>query len=424
MKYVGLALALVSLAPTALAHTHLSCVQYADGGACSIDSRKTSWGGYNVAPRWNGVGTPVCEPTTNQAAGTIAPGGVLKLMWPARNHAVNNQSPNTVKAFLAPGFGTPDISAFTEICTGPYINCGNGPNVDTGGDGTPCTLDCTIPATQAAGDYTLLWDWDWTQNDGNHYTSCADISVGGSPANPGPPPVDTPTTSGDTTTTAPTAPTATGTITPAVTSPPTTGGTGTKCTTGVDICKSVENTLTGNKLTVVNKPTEVPMSGTFPLEATYSAETESVIILDILDASVDPWNFHGQAWELVTPGKGHATLPVVLNPPLTAGKSYTIKAFIVEKSKWLAPGGGFATGFADAWKDALYDNDPEKGGLGFDTVVAGTCLKVQCANGVTSVAGGGGGSTGNSMTSAAGRLSMSASWLYVALTILFALAVY
>jgi len=129
--------------------------------------------------------------------GTLSAGSTFKVQWMARNHAVNNQNPRTVKVFMSP---TPIASGQTadftssqmmqnQLCEGPFINCGKGAGVDTTGDNVPCTLSCTIPSNTPKGTYTLWWYWDWTVNDGSIYATCADVQVSSDIVAPPPPQV-------------------------------------------------------------------------------------------------------------------------------------------------------------------------------------------------------------------------------------------
>lgn len=54
------------------------------------------------------------------------------------------------------------------------MNCPSG-----NGDMVPCYLTCTMPTDISSGNYTMMWYWDWTVNDGNIYSTCADIVVSG-----------------------------------------------------------------------------------------------------------------------------------------------------------------------------------------------------------------------------------------------------
>ena len=77
------------------------------------------------------------------------------------------------------GNSDPSGSTFKEkkICEGPYINCPNG-----NGDSNQCYLECNVPNVED-GDYTIWWYWDWTVNDGNIYTTCADVTIKGGTGN-------------------------------------------------------------------------------------------------------------------------------------------------------------------------------------------------------------------------------------------------
>jgi len=141
-------------------------------------------------PEARGVSNLATKYSTANPMGQLSSGQQFTIQWFARNHAVANQSPRVVKMYLSPAIQngqTADASwnSFQEnmFCTGPYINCGNGPNVDTQGDTTPCTLTCNLPSL-SNGIYTMLWHWNWTQNDGSNYMTCADIQVGGSAVTP------------------------------------------------------------------------------------------------------------------------------------------------------------------------------------------------------------------------------------------------
>ena len=83
--------------------------------------------------------------------------------------------------------GTSDPSGATfkqqKICEGSYISCPDG-----NGDANQCYLQCTVPNVEA-GDYTVWWYWDWSVNDGNIYTTCADVTIssgGGAVSTTGP----------------------------------------------------------------------------------------------------------------------------------------------------------------------------------------------------------------------------------------------
>eukprot|EP01118_Nematostelium_gracile_P003963 TRINITY_DN1470_c0_g1_i1.p1 TRINITY_DN1470_c0_g1~~TRINITY_DN1470_c0_g1_i1.p1 ORF type:complete len:242 (-),score=54.27 TRINITY_DN1470_c0_g1_i1:53-724(-) len=120
---------------------------------------------------------------TGSPMGTLESGQKFTVQWMARNHAVANQSPRVVRMHISPihKAGQTEDYSWAEFqknnfCTGPFTNCGKGPNVDTTGDEVPCTLECTVPTLQA-GNYTLHWYWDWRQNDGKEYMTCADFKV-------------------------------------------------------------------------------------------------------------------------------------------------------------------------------------------------------------------------------------------------------
>jgi len=174
----------------------------------------------------NGAGCPDWAPCPDQM-GTYTPGEQFTIMWYARNHAVDNQSPGSVFLYMSPKEASnqgQDVSqaamSANLICQGPFMNCG-GVNQDM----TPCTLDCTMPTNTQAGIYTLWWKWDW-QN-GAMYSTCADIVVTGS-SSPNPP-VIIPVTSG---VVAPATPATTKAATPVVNPVPATTGRAPVATTG------------------------------------------------------------------------------------------------------------------------------------------------------------------------------------------------
>jgi len=186
-----------------------------DGSSCVGPIRDSANSILSAAYRWNqDPSKQICQPNARGVSnlakyypngmGTLSAGSTFKVQWMARNHAVNNQSPRTVKVFMSP---TPIASGQTadftssqmmqnQLCEGPFINCGKGAGVDTTGDNVPCTLSCTIPQNTPKGTYTLWWYWDWTVNDGAIYTTCADVQVNSDVVTPPPPQVpNTPATS-------------------------------------------------------------------------------------------------------------------------------------------------------------------------------------------------------------------------------------
>jgi hypothetical protein len=143
--------------------------------ACQPEARGVS----NLASKYS----PQCS--SCGAMGSVQSGSTFRVEWKARNHAVSNQNPGVVKVYMAGPIQngqtddfTPAVFRSNKICEGPFINCGNGANVDTLGDDVNCFLDCTVPST-TPGTYSIWWNWDWTQNDGNIYTTCADIAISG-----------------------------------------------------------------------------------------------------------------------------------------------------------------------------------------------------------------------------------------------------
>jgi len=203
---------LVAISAVAFGHSQMRCAKYnKQTGACSAPIRnqgvafgqeshpfsngapicQSEWTNPISASYGNGAGCPSWAPCPDRM-GTYTPGEQFTIMWYARNHAVSDQNPATVRLYLSTKESEnqgSDVSQATMtsnlICQGPFMNCG-GVNQDT----TPCTLDCTMPSNTQAGIYTLWWKWDW-QN-GAIYTTCADVVVTGSGTNPATP--TTPTT--------------------------------------------------------------------------------------------------------------------------------------------------------------------------------------------------------------------------------------
>jgi hypothetical protein len=194
-----------------IVHTHsmMTCgILGSDGNSCVGPIRDSSNSIASAAYRWNQDPTKqICQPNARGVSnlakyypngmGTLSAGSTFKVQWMARNHAVNNQNPRTVKVFMSP---TPIASGQTadftssqmmqnQLCEGPFINCGKGAGVDTTGDNVPCTLSCTIPSNTPKGTYTLWWYWDWTVNDGSIYATCADVQVSSDIVAPPPPQV-------------------------------------------------------------------------------------------------------------------------------------------------------------------------------------------------------------------------------------------
>jgi hypothetical protein len=191
------------------AHSMMTCgILGSDGNSCVGPIRDSSNSIASAAYRWNQDPTKqICQPNARGVSnlakyypngmGTLSAGSTFKVQWMARNHAVNNQNPRTVKVFMSP---TPIASGQTadftssqmmqnQLCEGPFINCGKGAGVDTTGDNVPCTLSCTIPSNTPKGTYTLWWYWDWTVNDGSIYATCADVQVSSDIVTPPPPQV-------------------------------------------------------------------------------------------------------------------------------------------------------------------------------------------------------------------------------------------
>jgi hypothetical protein len=191
------------------AHSMMTCgILGSDGNSCVGPIRDSSNSIASAAYRWNQDPTKqICQPNARGVSnlakyypngmGTLSAGSTFKVQWMARNHAVNNQNPRTVKVFMSP---TPIASGQTadftssqmmqnQLCEGPFINCGKGAGVDTTGDNVPCTLSCTIPSNTPKGTYTLWWYWDWTVNDGSIYATCADVQVSSDIVAPPPPQV-------------------------------------------------------------------------------------------------------------------------------------------------------------------------------------------------------------------------------------------
>jgi len=141
-------------------------------------------------PEARGVSNLAGKYSASNPMGQLSSGQTFTVQWTARNHAVNNQNPRIIQMYLSPAIASSQTDDYSwptfrqnMFCSGPYINCGNGANVDTQGDGTPCTLTCTLPSL-SNGIYTMLWHWNWTQNDGQNYMTCADFQIGGSSVTP------------------------------------------------------------------------------------------------------------------------------------------------------------------------------------------------------------------------------------------------
>jgi len=146
----------------------------------------------------NGAACPTWAECPDPMA-SYTPGETFSVMWFARNHAVENQSPGTVYLYVSPMESNTQGSDVSQsvmesnmICSGPFMNCG-GINQDT----TPCTLTCKMPTSLAKGTYTMWWKWVWQGS--AMYSTCADILItsgsSGTPA-PTPTPPSTPSTTG------------------------------------------------------------------------------------------------------------------------------------------------------------------------------------------------------------------------------------
>ncbi|KAF9280248.1 hypothetical protein BGZ88_012302 [Linnemannia elongata] len=104
-------------------------------------------------------------------------GDTLCVRWPAKNHAEDNEDDDMMVLInLAQREGKdPSQKELTKnkVAELPYKNCGKGKNPDR----RPCGGCFKVPM-RASGTYLL--QWRWMLNEGEWYTSCADIQIGDS----------------------------------------------------------------------------------------------------------------------------------------------------------------------------------------------------------------------------------------------------
>eukprot|EP01114_Cavostelium_apophysatum_P003657 TRINITY_DN1371_c0_g1_i4.p1 TRINITY_DN1371_c0_g1~~TRINITY_DN1371_c0_g1_i4.p1 ORF type:complete len:335 (+),score=52.11 TRINITY_DN1371_c0_g1_i4:185-1189(+) len=202
------------LVPLVSGHSQMRCAKYNKAtGTCSAPIRNAAvsfgeesfiYSGGSICQK--PMSNPITAAYSNGAAcpdwapcpapmGSYSAGEKFTVMWPARNHAVDEQNPGTVRVYLSPREALNQAKDATQaemfsnlICSGPYKNCGG-----ASADLTPCTLDCTMPSNVASGYYTLWWKWDWVQGSTTIYTTCADILVSGNGGTATVAPTQTPT---------------------------------------------------------------------------------------------------------------------------------------------------------------------------------------------------------------------------------------
>ncbi|KAI1308388.1 hypothetical protein EDD11_004317 [Mortierella claussenii] len=104
-------------------------------------------------------------------------GGQLCVRWPAKNHAVPDETdrPVTIAFTKAPNASKdPTQQEFLSnvITKLHYKNC-----TDKGSDTDiwPCGDCFTLPSSVKPGNHVMQWRWQLNSNE--HYTSCADIKV-------------------------------------------------------------------------------------------------------------------------------------------------------------------------------------------------------------------------------------------------------
>lgn len=317
----------------------MTCVS-TEGGSCKIEVRKDPFY-FDVSPRCCGGGAAtdaVKCPAPQNSKGTIAAGSKFTVEWPARNHATPSQNPDGgitkgVSIYLASKTATTlgDFCGSTTVnenCPQKICDASYGPSTcgGTNGDNIPCTTECTMPADKAAGDYSLLWLWDWRQNDGSMYSACGDITV--SAASNAPAPTASPATNAPTTL-APTAPGATRPPTPPV---------GDQNPNSCDGDVGSQNLL-DNEIRFINVPRVIPYKSCalFLQEVYYrkDSNTLGVLVIDMVDGNGE---WHGKGIEII-PGESTARTTVVMHvwqgkSMIAANGTMKFKAYFVEKSSY------------------------------------------------------------------------------------------
>ncbi|KAG0212352.1 hypothetical protein BGX28_006496 [Mortierella sp. GBA30] len=101
-------------------------------------------------------------------------GNTLCARWPAKNHAEKNEDNTIVQINLAKNKNGKDPTQQellqNTIARLPYKNCGKASTSDK----RPCGGCFKVPP-RAAGTYLL--QWRWMLNPGEWYTSCADVQI-------------------------------------------------------------------------------------------------------------------------------------------------------------------------------------------------------------------------------------------------------
>jgi hypothetical protein len=182
-----------------------------------------------------------------------------------------------------------------------------------------------MPSNLANGNYTLMWYWDWTKNDGKIYSACADVVVGGAASGS--------TTGTKTTTGAQSATSTSGAQTAtsgAQTATSTSGGTG----GNPSGCESV---------IMATAPKTVTATSNFNVTIGYRAQGSRDIVVDLINGN----SWYGKGMATVAAGKGAVVVTVMTqnNPP--TGSTYQLHAWSVNQGQ-----GNVANAYNSA-----YDND-------------------------------------------------------------------
>ncbi|KAG0243130.1 hypothetical protein BGW41_002770 [Actinomortierella wolfii] len=104
-------------------------------------------------------------------------GDTLCLRWPAKNHAEDNEDDDMmVQVYLSKVNNGPDPKKQSQlkgylVDELPYKNCDPGKNADRRACG-----GCFKVPMRSSGIYLLQWRWEL--NEGEWYTSCADVKIG------------------------------------------------------------------------------------------------------------------------------------------------------------------------------------------------------------------------------------------------------
>jgi len=283
--------------------------------------------------------------------GTVAAGSTFNVMWYARNHAVANQGPGNVVMYLSPKVAQsttsdPSENVFKQnkICEGSYMNCPGG-----NGDSAQCYLKCTMPQNIAEGTYTLWWYWNWSNNDGNIYTTCADLTVTGSSGSG----------SGSATSTSGTSTSTSGTSTSTSTSGTSTSTSGTSGSTSGST--SGGSGSTGDFAVIARGPITIPQRGLFNVTIGYKAPAGRDLVIDVLDSVNYSW--YGKGVTTVATGKGGATVTVTIQNNPQIGSNYLLNLWVVDAGKADQP---------NAWMSS-YENQQVKVSVGASLVYNEAC---------------------------------------------------